>query len=346
MALRAIALEVGGVAETVTVQAEAVTVQTTTAARSGMITRDNIEDIALKGRDFAGMLKLLPGVVDTANREAPGLGLDGRRLVDQRPHVVQLLLRRRHQQGHRLEQRQLRRARARLDRAKSACRPRTSRPSTAAAPARRSPSSPRSGTKDFHGSAAYYKRDDALNANEYDRKVACAAGQTVQCKPPATRSTTRRGRSAVRCSIPGTDFNKGRNKLFFFLSQDILQRTDPGGLNERRMPTALERKGDFSQTVDTQGGACSSATRSCRAPAASPAAARLLPRQHHSGQSHRPDGAGTAQPVPAADLRPERERQQLHVPDGAGLAAQRPGAARRLQRRAAHHRLRTAAVRL
>ena len=53
--------------------------------------------------------------------------------------------------------------------------------------------------------------------------------------------------------IPGSDFNKGRNKLFFFFSQDILQRTDPGGLNERRMPTALERKGDFSQTVDTSG---------------------------------------------------------------------------------------------
>ena len=75
--LRAIALEVGGVSETVTVQAEAVTVQTTTAARSGMITRDNIEDISLKGRDVAGMLKLLPGVIDTANREAPGWGSMG-----------------------------------------------------------------------------------------------------------------------------------------------------------------------------------------------------------------------------------------------------------------------------
>ena len=35
--------------------------QTTHGARSGLITRENIEDIALKGRDFAGMLKLLPG---------------------------------------------------------------------------------------------------------------------------------------------------------------------------------------------------------------------------------------------------------------------------------------------
>ena len=54
VALRTIALDVGGVAETVTVAAEAVQVQTTSGARSGLITRDNIEDIALKGRDFAG----------------------------------------------------------------------------------------------------------------------------------------------------------------------------------------------------------------------------------------------------------------------------------------------------
>ena len=50
--------------------------------------------------------------------------------------------------------------------------------------------------------------------------------------------------------IPGTSFNRDRNKLFFFWSQDWLARTDPGGLNQRRMPTALERQGDFSQTRD------------------------------------------------------------------------------------------------
>ena len=46
--------------------------QTTNGARTGLITRDTIEEISTKGRDFAGLLKLLPGVVDTRNREAPG----------------------------------------------------------------------------------------------------------------------------------------------------------------------------------------------------------------------------------------------------------------------------------
>ncbi len=53
--------------------------------------------------------------------------------------------------------------------------------------------------------------------------------------------------------VPGTSFNSGRNRLFFFWSQDLLDRTDPGVLTQRRMPTLLERNGDFSQTFNTQG---------------------------------------------------------------------------------------------
>ena len=112
----------------------------------------------------------------------------------------------------------------------------------------------RSGSKDFHGSAAYYKRDDALNANEYSPQGRVRGrARPIQCKPPDYTFDNEAWTLGGPVLIPGSDFNKGRNKLFFFFSQDILQRTDPGGLNERRMPTALERKGDFSQTVDTSG---------------------------------------------------------------------------------------------
>ena len=138
--------------------------------------------------------------------------------------------------------------------------------------------------------------------------------------------------------IPGTGFNKGRNKLFFFFSQDILQRTDPGGLNQRRMPTALERKGDFSQTFDAAGqavfirdpllpGNCSSTS----------GRTGVLPRQRHPGRPLRRGRVRAAEPVPAAECdRPDRRPPvQLRLPDRAGLAAQRPGAAHGLERRAA-----------
>jgi len=250
VALRAISLEVGGVTELVTVQAEAVQVQTSTAARSGMITRDNIEDIALKGRDVAGMLKLLPGVIDTANREAPGWGsmggglsINGRTSFNFSYDGVTNKDTGSNSGNY---------AAPALD---SIGEVRVQTSNFQAEYGRSSGATitvvTRSGSKDFHGSAAYYKRDDALNANEYNRKVACAAGQTVQCKPPDYTFDNEAWTLGGPVLIPGSSFNRGRNKLFFFFSQDILQRTDPGGLNERRMPTALERIGDFSQTRDT-----------------------------------------------------------------------------------------------
>src|SRR4030095_8242264 len=44
-----------------------------------------------------------------------------------------------------------------------------------------------------------------------------------------------------------------RDKLFFFWSLDYLPRTLPTGPTPRTFPTDLERNGDFSQTLDTNG---------------------------------------------------------------------------------------------
>ena len=115
VALRAITLEVGALEETVSVVSEATLVQTNNGARSALITRENLEDIALKGRDFAGMLKDPAGRGRYERARGAGLG-EHAEPQHQRPRLVQLLVRRRHQQGHRVEQRQLRRAGTRLDR--------------------------------------------------------------------------------------------------------------------------------------------------------------------------------------------------------------------------------------
>src|SRR5262249_26313901 len=53
--------------------------------------------------------------------------------------------------------------------------------------------------------------------------------------------------------IPGTRFNKSRTKLFFFFSLDKLWNTQNTALNKYTMPTALERQGDFSQSLNTNG---------------------------------------------------------------------------------------------
>ena len=81
----------------------------------------------------------------------------------------------------------------------------------------------RSGSKDFRGSAAFYKRDAALNGNEYLRQATVRAGRSADVRSRRyTGSTTSRGRWAARCSCPSTAFNRQRNRLFFFWSQEVL----------------------------------------------------------------------------------------------------------------------------
>jgi hypothetical protein len=46
---------------------------------------------------------------------------------------------------------------------------------------------------------------------------------------------------------------KTTDKLFFFWSQEFQRQLRPNGANNRTVPTALERKGDFSQSVDNNG---------------------------------------------------------------------------------------------
>ena len=65
----------------------------------------------------------------------------------------------------------------------------------------------------------------------------------------STSRTTGAIPSAARSASPG-----GGNKLFFFFSQEWRPRTTAGGRSARfRFPTALERAGDFSQTLDNNG---------------------------------------------------------------------------------------------
>src|SRR5262249_23676252 len=62
-------LEVGAVAETMTVKAEGATVQTASAERAGTILGSQVDSLMIKGRNAMSLLQLLPGVVDLQNRE-------------------------------------------------------------------------------------------------------------------------------------------------------------------------------------------------------------------------------------------------------------------------------------
>jgi hypothetical protein len=113
----------------------------------------------------------------------------------------------------------------------------------------------KSGTQAFHGSGYWYGRRSDWNANTWTNKRAAAPppvgnGRLIE-KAPASRNDYGYTIGGP-VFIPGT-FNEDKKKLFFFWSQEFQRRTDPAAERQGRVPTALERRGDFSQSVDASG---------------------------------------------------------------------------------------------
>jgi len=126
----------------------------------------------------------------------------------------------------------------------------------------------RSGTNEYHGSGRYFRRHDSLNANTFFNN---------------TRGGSEKGftRPLYRFNYYGWDFggpvpglgSKNDRKLFFFVNQEYYRQLVPQASSVNiRVPTAAERAGDFSQSVDGSGnklyvkdpllsGACSAASQ-------------------------------------------------------------------------------------
>jgi hypothetical protein len=244
VALRAITLEVGQLEETISVTAEAARIQTQSAERSGVITQEQLQEVTLKGRDYMGMLKLLPGVVDTQNREAPGWNnLGGLSINGGRNNTINLTydgvtnLDTGSNTGPFLA--------PGLD---SIAEIKVLTANYQAEYGRSSGGTinvvTKSGSRDFHGGAFYARRDDALNANEWQNNKAGRAKPAYEFNYSGYN---------IGGPIVLPKFNTNRNKLFFFWNQEFLPRTNPGTLQFRVVPTELERRGDFSQSRDNNG---------------------------------------------------------------------------------------------
>ncbi len=245
VALRPIRLEVGALNETISVTAEAARVQTLSGERSGTITQDQIQDVSLKGKDYMGMLRHVPGVVDTANREAPGWNnLGGLSINGGRNNTINLTydgvtnLDTGSNTGPFLA--------PGLD---SIAEIKVLTSNYQAEYGRSSGGTinvvTKSGGRDFHGGGFYSKRNEDYNANEWQNN------KFGRAKPPY-RFDYSGYHVGGPVLLPG-NFNSGRNKLFFFWNQEFLPRTNPGNLERRTMPSELERRGDFSQSFGTNG---------------------------------------------------------------------------------------------
>src|SRR5262245_38720863 len=241
VAVRKVTLEIGDLNQTVTVTAEAPNVQTESAERAGLISEEQIQNIALKGRDYMGLVRLLPGVVDTANREAPGwnnlvgvtvngsrsgtlnLTLDGVSSLDTGSQLGPYLAPGLDAIGEikvLLTNYQAEYGRSSGGTINVVIK---------------------NGEREFHGGGFYFKRHEQFNANEFFNNL------RNQPKP-RYRFNYWGGNIGGPVIIPGTGFNKSRDKLFFFWSQEYLPRRYPTRQGTLNYPTALERAGDFSQS--------------------------------------------------------------------------------------------------
>ncbi|MBL0155652.1 MAG: carboxypeptidase regulatory-like domain-containing protein [Bryobacterales bacterium] len=122
----------------------------------------------------------------------------------------------------------------------------------------------KSGGRDFHGGAYMYMRDYRLNANDWLNNAQGIDKNTgkMAAPRPENRYLFPGGNIGGPVLIPGTNFNKDRNKMFFFTGFEYyLQRLDTG-LIRATVPTAGMRTGNFTDAevsklgkITTSGGA-------------------------------------------------------------------------------------------
>jgi hypothetical protein len=103
----------------------------------------------------------------------------------------------------------------------------------------------KSGTTSFHGMGYEYFRDRFLNANSW-------TNNRDHIALPQYHYNTFGYNLGGPVYIPNK-FNKEKKKLFFFWSDEYQRQLIPAGVNKVEMPTADMRKGDFSHFIDKTG---------------------------------------------------------------------------------------------
>jgi hypothetical protein len=225
--LGTLVLEVGGATETVTVTDEAPTIQATTGERSFTVATEAVANLPIATRSFAALVDLTPGVTG-GNRigDSPSTGggsnnfmMDGVSTVE--PGSNRLMV------AVNVE------SIAEVKVLTSNYQAEYGRSSGLQVTA-----ITKSGSNRFHGSLYDVERNSDWNANNRTN---------VLNGDPKPTSKERDWGYSIGGPVgrPG-----GQNKLFFFYAQEFQPRTTGNNVVRFRVPTALERQGDFSQTTD------------------------------------------------------------------------------------------------
>ncbi len=245
VALPEVILQVGDLSTSVEVKASAVRVATDSSDRSVAVNTTQIEDTVTKGRNFMMLMSTLPGVQDLNQNDTRGWGTGSPTLMGGQSGQKLLVL-----DGAASQDSGNRDFGYIAPSVDAISEVRVLVANFNAEYGARSGGQMnvmiKSGTSNFHGSAYYYIRNDAFNANDFfNNKTGVPRARYKYHNPGGTI-----GGPFI---IPGTSFNREHNKLFWFFSYDYLRTKNVTGANRYTMPTALERAGDFSATTTTTG---------------------------------------------------------------------------------------------
>ena len=242
-----IRLDIGQQAETVTVTSQVEVIQTETGAREGVLTAKQIDNLSVIGRSSLELLRILPGVVspDQAAMESVSFGgganntqgytvngirsssntvqLDGSSLIDigSNSGVIVTL-------NNDMVQE------VKVQSSNFAAEYASSGMNVSAVT--------KGGSSRFSGTVYDYWRDHRFGANDRSNSI------TRTAKPQSTFNYPG-GNVGGPILIPGLEWNKNRDKAFFFLGVEIQrQKVDPGSFLSTTLTDRMKR-GDLSELL-------------------------------------------------------------------------------------------------
>ncbi len=230
LAVGTMTLEVGGAAETVVVKGDAPLVQSSSGERSFSVTTAEVTNLPIATRNFADLINLTPGVVN-GNRagDSPSTGggsnnfmMDGVSTMEPGSNRLMIAV-----NVESISEVKV------LTSSYQAEYGRSSGLQVAAVT--------KSGTNQYRGSLYDVERNSNWYAN---------SRTNILNGDPKTTLRERDWGYSIGGPVgkPG-----GNNKLFFFYAHEFQPRTTGNNVVRFRVPTALERQGDFSQTIDNNG---------------------------------------------------------------------------------------------
>jgi hypothetical protein len=240
-----VSLEVGGGGDIVTITGAPEPIQKETGAKENTITAKQIDNLSIIGRSALELLRILPGVTapggDEAGQQSVSFGggtnanaqyhvnglrgeynnvsIDGSRVIDIGSNNGTIIT-------------------ANVDMVQEVKIQSSNYAAEHGSSGVQISATTKGGGRDFHGTLYTYVRDAALNANDRSNTINGVARPEESYRYPG-------GNIGGPVIIPGTDFNKNRDKLFFFYGLEIQrQQVDPGSRFDV-VPTAAMRQGIF-----------------------------------------------------------------------------------------------------